>query len=94
MELLLITLKSESSLNAPQWELVESKLACACNGEQGRGRGIKNDLSVQLRSYCQGIGLVKMFVWVFQTQTSFFDQSNILVNLKKKKKKTTHTHII
>ena len=49
------------------------------------GQGIKEDLSIVFGSYCQGIGLVKMFVWVFPTQTSFFGQSNILVNLKKKK---------
>ena len=54
---------------------------------KARGQGIKEDLSTVFGSYCQGIGLVKMFVWVFQTQTSFFGQSNILVNLKKKNHK-------
>ena len=51
------------------------------------GQGIKEDLSTVFGSYCQGTGLVKMFVWVFPTQTSFFGQSNILVNLKKKNTK-------
>ena len=34
-----------------------------------------------------------MFVWVFPTQTSFFGQSNILVNLKKKKNTKKNTDL-